>query len=177
MASKKKKTAEAAGELGDTTLTALERTIEDLLSPDGGNPSWMPGLIGKLRKQLAAACRERAFDVIEIVFARLVAVGAELLLRSELQLRHLTEYPDRRKGASDYPRIDEAADRIGRIARSVLECAANYGKALHVSKLARRPKNDGRVIDFESAKKRTARRSPRTDRGRPRKKALAGKRA
>ncbi len=167
MASKRTDTAKASD---DGAIAEVERVVADLLRREQGKSMFFVRDITKLRASLNAACKDQVWTVVELVFRQLVAVGAELLVRSRIELIELTEYPDSKKFGAEYPLVDATADRIARIGHYVMQAAAMYAKCHHLTVLARRPKDDPKLIDLDEARSKAAGKRRRADKGRSRKK-------
>ena len=148
--------------------------MADMLDGRNVGPSYWDRTLRDFRKALDAARRESVWDVVDLVFGNIVALSTEMFVRGQIALRMQMAFTGKRKGAYEFPKVAEDAERIERAARFLLEAAERYAKIRHVTHLAR-CRNDPKVVYFDEAQDRAAA-TGKTGKGPPRKRA-AGKKA
>ena len=159
---KKKKVDEDDGR----PLARVEEITDELLRRGAtGSIIVMGSAMRQLREALDAAAKQNAWDLVELSFAKATALGVELLVRSQVEMRdHLRRHDETGGAARRYPDIAASAERFQRIIDFVLDIAGTYSRVRHVVDLERRKTDDPKLVDF--AKARAAM---------PRKRAGAGK--
>ena len=167
--------AKADGAVTETPpIELLEKVMADMLDGKDVGPSYWDRTLRGFRQALDAARKENVWEVVDLVFGNIVAISAEMFVRGQIALRTQMDLTASRKGAYEFPRVAEDAERVERAARFLLEAAERYAKVRHVTHLARR-RDDPKVVYIDEAQGRAAATGKR-GKGAPRKRA-AGKKA
>ena len=146
----------ARGETIDSPpIELLEKVMANMLNGEGIAPTEWDWTLRDFRQALDAARKENVWDVVDLVFGNIVAISAEMLVRSQIALRIRMALTEKRKGAHEFPNVAEDAARVERVGRFLLESTEKYAKIRHVTHLARR-RDDPKVVYFDEAQDRAA---------------------
>ena len=137
-------------------IELLESIMADMLDGKNVGPSEWGSTLKGFRKALDAARRANVWDVVDLAFGNIVSASVEMLVRSQIALRMGMARQEERKGAHQFPKVHEDAERVERVARFLLDSTVQYAKVRHVSSIVRR-QGDPKIVDFEAAREKAAR--------------------
>lgn len=132
-------------------LGRVEEIVDELLRRGAaGSIIIMGSAMQQLREALDAAARENSWNLVEFAFSRATSLGAELLVRAQLEMReHLRRHDETGGAARRYPDIASSAERLERVVDWLLDVAVRYGRVRHLVDIARRRLDDPKIVPIE----------------------------